>query len=262
MVVVLAAHDNTAHSHKWVAQCLALVCRDFQAAVEPALIETVRVTTRNYTSIVAQKHRFAHTKRLILDDHKFLPRLLVPEPDLFEALVSFGGRHEKLWHFARFHGFKPRTVVLHGMYRYAVQLEALQRLRTVTHLHIQSFCTTDPLVDVLPPSITHLVVDPNSHGRGDVACISMVSSVLRSHLKLQRLLVRTVHLHPIHTASLVSALRAIAKREPDDRLWVDDSISYGHDCSGAQAQLEAEEANGHDTIWFTGRRPYSTAESC
>lgn len=66
LIAVAAAQDNVASNPKWVAQSLALVCREFCRAVEPVLVDTLRITESNSALILKGQHRFLRTRRLLL----------------------------------------------------------------------------------------------------------------------------------------------------------------------------------------------------
>lgn len=241
-IVVVAARDNVLGSAKWVAQSLALVCRDFRDAVDPVLVETVRLTDNNVDTILQHLDRFMQTKTVLLFSAR-ASRYVFPNycfDVLSPSALTISFMRESGWALI---GPSPTTGTC---------------LDHVTYLHLRNcYIEVWSVENSLPPRVSYLILDPDMTLKPEVHA-NPIRQLLAAHPQLVRLLVRTVLasgtlLHTLH----VDALEQIA----DPRLWVDDSLPLTR--AGESALFQHDEEQGL-VLWYTGRQIYpgASTESC
>ncbi|KZV86339.1 hypothetical protein EXIGLDRAFT_724883 [Exidia glandulosa HHB12029] len=243
-IVTMTAQNNIGDYPRWVAQTLALVCREFQAAVEPVLIDTVRITSKNQQSILSQMGRFEHTRHFISHDHKckqFPP---------LRSLVSFTGRGKGL-NVIITAGCKPSHLTL-GRASWGYRGVMV----SVTHLHLQYANLPINWEIKSFPNLTHIVLSLEYDSQRHFNDIAInVSHLLSPTLKLQRILIRPYHMPPETVSIVASRLQKVADETHDTRLWIDDTPITGADWrKKAKEHLLYEEANEQETVWYSGRQ--------
>ncbi|KZV86334.1 hypothetical protein EXIGLDRAFT_774731 [Exidia glandulosa HHB12029] len=258
-IVTNAAQDNIADSPLWVAQSLALVCREFQNAVEPILVDTVRLTRRNTLSMKSQfdGDRFARTRHFIALD---IDNCLFPPS---KCLVSFTGQISTLHRLVNpaLGNCRPTRFTLCAAFN-----RVQDSFDCITHLHIQhGLLSYHEEIQTAPfPRLTHVVVTLNQiyeHSAFFDEIATDVPLLLASSPTIQRLLFRTLQLLRTHSDNVAAVLQRLADTTRDERLWLDER-SFGQDRLRLLVDhLVWEEANAQDDIWYTGRQLYHPQDS-
>ncbi|KZV84858.1 hypothetical protein EXIGLDRAFT_726675, partial [Exidia glandulosa HHB12029] len=253
-IVTMAAEDNIGYASRWVSQSLAVVCREFRDAVEPVLVATVRLSSKHYAAISAQRNRLARTKHFM--NHIY--DSFAPPP--FVSLASFSGRMTVLYSLVVNYGLPvPPWVTIHDNFPgyHQRHLENLYEfLHGVTRLHIQFYALSDTSLEALPVSLTHIVITLSFSIAARLKNFKAeLADLLASNNNLRRVLLRTLHFTIREAADIVASCETLAIQLHDSRVWVDDSVAYGGN-QNATAHLRYEEANEQDSVWFSGRQLY------
>lgn len=243
MIVVATAQDNIASSTKWVAQSLALVCREFRRTVEPILVDTVRITNRNSAEIIRQRHRFVRARRILPYSSGVRGKVVLL---CVEQLASQPA-------------FRPVAATVHvkGHSNDPSLCIRIVSVASVTHLHIRLYpaAFNEQLSAFIPLSVTHLVLDPLIRNPDtSPLVVAGLAAFLRERPPsvLRRLLVRTLCIFNLADIGFVDALADVAVFSGDARLWLDDAVPYaGFD---ADAEQIAADEDQDIALWYTGRQ--------
>ncbi|KZV86325.1 hypothetical protein EXIGLDRAFT_724870 [Exidia glandulosa HHB12029] len=254
-IVTMAAEGNIGYASRWVAQSLAVVCQEFRDAVEPVLMATVRLSRKHHATISAQRDRLPRTMHFInhIDDS------FAPPPCV--SLASFSGRMTALYTWVVNYGLPVAPwVTIHDNFP-GYHQRRLERpyafFHGVTRLHIQYYALSSISLTALPVSITHIVLTLSFFILNELEDFKAeVTALLASNRNVRRVLLRTLHFRPREAVDLVADYETLATQLHESRIWVDDSVAYGSDASGAMAHLYYEEANEQDSVWFLGRQLY------
>lgn len=237
LIAVAAAQDNVASNPKWVAQSLALVCREFCRAVEPGLVDTLCITVSNSALILKGQHRFLRTRRLLLYFRLRTTPLCV-------------------YYMARNFGFHPTVVTVRMEDRTVPSIS--QHLAAgetgATHLHIR-LCHVESLNSLslfmsasATHPVTHLILDAVIQGDTTASIVDSIADLLRVRPPLHRLLVRSVGVEDHFRHRFIESLAQLG----DARIWLDDTIAYSHE--DADPDQIAQDEYQDIALWYTGRQ--------
>ncbi|KZV86329.1 hypothetical protein EXIGLDRAFT_840841 [Exidia glandulosa HHB12029] len=254
-IITAAAEDNIGRSPRWVAQSLAVVCREFRDIVDPVLVRTVRLSVKHYWAMWEKRDRFTRATHFI----KHFSSVFVPPR--FISLVSFTGSQAALQDWVVNHHLSvPPWVTFETLCspNRATQ-DSFAFLNGATRLHIQRYAHQRLILTTLPTSLTHLILNPEVEWHVTARFEYLtddVTALLASSNTLRRILFRTIHLRSDEAVILITNLQAVVDQLQDTRIWLDDSVSYEGMSSEISAQLRYEEANEQDSVWFSGRQLY------
>lgn len=244
-IAVAAAEDNVLRSARWVAQSLALVCRDFRDAVEPVLTRSLRFTDSNANLIDQHVDRFRTTRMLIIP---------LVDPGRFSCRTFTTSL------LAASENFQPKALTFYCTLVYLPALRYIEPILTeprcirhVSHLRIHacSFFDLDWVLQHFLSTVEYLVVDPlmNFYLLPELQrdLVDKMKLTLASRRRLQRLLVRTFLVDgPDVEASLIHILEGFA----DPRIWLDDATPRSKRCDNIRAMEDEEQGT---ELWYTGR---------
>ncbi|KZV83499.1 hypothetical protein EXIGLDRAFT_842932 [Exidia glandulosa HHB12029] len=247
IIITAAARDRASPS--WAAS-LALLCRAIRNAVEPVLVETLRMTDTNCNAIARQTTRFQQTRHINVIFTQNAGD--IDELDRFRALLG-----------QRFSCCTAVTLFSWGSFCCRQMLLSLPggSSATLSHLHIRFFpLFYDGPANWLPSSVTHLTLDPPIR---DLDALATFIRYISDYLEvcgrdLKRLLFRTpCTLMGVKTA-FVGALVGVAVARRDTRLWIDDDRA-STDRNFVEYATGKEVAMDEDlgiSLWYAGRQLY------
>ncbi|KZV84851.1 hypothetical protein EXIGLDRAFT_726671 [Exidia glandulosa HHB12029] len=256
-VVTFAARDSISAGHpQWVAQCLAVVCNIFRDAVEPVLVESVWIWQHtNFDNV--RPGRFAGTKHVYIADPIDFPAKLFP------SLQALTGSVLDVRHLQRVpYDLPPRLTLRYYTDAWTVaRVDPLQieAFHGVTHLRIKAYSPHECPLELLPASVTHLVLTlarwPKSGTVwGDDNSVQLENQITHilsnTGLRLARVLVCLDYLQPDVAVTVLAHLHQAFRANRDARLWVDMS----NEAVPIKTSRERELLDPAQTIiWYTGR---------
>ncbi|KZV94536.1 hypothetical protein EXIGLDRAFT_736906 [Exidia glandulosa HHB12029] len=251
IVITAATHDCVRSSTCWVAS-LTLVCRAIHHAVDPILVETLRMTDTNCVAVARHKTRFQRTRHInVIDEdsnagdngaHRCTKALLQQRFPSLEAVTCFSNS-----------SFTSRSIL------HMLQDSVAGNLATITHLHIRYFFSfsRDTFADWVPSSVTHLILEPVIAGLvGLQIFVQALSPYLEEHKGgITRLLIRTPFVSVVVKEEFAGAVTGVAVVRRDTRLWMHNDGTLLLD----DPLLDKEAATDEDlglALWYTGRQLY------
>ncbi|KZV86328.1 hypothetical protein EXIGLDRAFT_774726 [Exidia glandulosa HHB12029] len=259
-IVTIAARDNiSAGNRRWVAQSLAIVCKLFCDAAEPVLVESVWIWRHtNFDNV--RPGRFTRTKHLYVASP-----LVVWSPEEFPSLEALTGRPFDVERIQRARYALPPRLTLHfyaESWDFAGGPPWIETLNGVTHLRINDYSAYECPLELLPASVTHLVLAlsrrPNSNTPwGDEYTVKLEDQVTRilasSRLHLARVLISLNDMQPGDAIRILAHMRQTFDASScDARLWVDESSTQGLS-AGEKELLDPAQTE----IWYAGRPLHS-----
>ncbi|KZV81234.1 hypothetical protein EXIGLDRAFT_844766 [Exidia glandulosa HHB12029] len=251
LVITVAARDCVLASTPWVAS-LTLVCRAIHNAVDPILVETLRLTDTNLNAVAGNLTRFQRTQRINIvlrisrrDSETLLEALLWQHCSSLKAVTLLDNR-----------------LIFSDHVLFMLRSSHKGTSDSVTYLQIRFFTVfSHPLrQQSLPASVTHLVLDPFIRAPPSTDMQGFVSFLSRyleedSH-SIQRLLLRTAFVSVDAKAAFIDAVTSIALAQRDMRMWLDEDRSLAR---GEEYMLKEEATSDEHlglALWYRGRQLY------
>ncbi|KZV84859.1 hypothetical protein EXIGLDRAFT_726676 [Exidia glandulosa HHB12029] len=262
IVTIAARNSISTGNRQWVAQSLSVVCKVFRDAAEPVLVESVWIWRENRAKIDGVRPgRFARTKHLYIDENSHWRPEGFLEGFPFPSLEALTGTIFGLQNIVLAPCDFPPRLTLHSVEAWSlvgIEVPRIDSLCGVTHLRLNNYVPQMCPLELLPATVTHLILTPArwprsntgwSDGTTTVELEDQIARILsNSRLRLARVLICLSDMRRDNAIRVMAHMRrSFAASSCDARLWVDEACEDG--LSSAQKELLDP---AQTVIWYTG----------